>query len=94
MLFSKASNAQLLNTISGLLDYAKACIPDRDEAKEEAVGKIINRLGGTVETPDPNSEQVFLDKEFPKVDFSALSLEPSFVDILEGRWKEVGYCRS
>lgn len=92
--FSKGSNAQILKTISGLLDYAKACIPDRDQSVEAAIGKIIKRLGGAVETPVPSSEQDFLDKEFPEVDFSALSLEPSFVNILESRWKEVGCCMS
>ncbi len=91
---SKGSNAQILKTISGLLEYAKAHIPNRDQSKEEAIGKMIKRLGGAVETPAPNSEQVFLGKEFPKVDFSALSLEPSFVNILESRWKEVGRCMS
>jgi len=79
--FSKASKTELLKVVSGLLDYAKACVSDRDISKEEAIEKIIARLGGTVPVSQ-ESEENFLKKEFSKVDFSTLSLEPSFVEIL------------
>ena len=92
--FCKANKPHLLKVVSGLLNYARKFISGRDTSKEKAIEEIIARLGGASVHVSQDSEQDFLDKEFPKVDFSALSLESSFIEILELRWKEVGNCRS
>lgn len=92
--FSKSSKEQLGKVITGLYEYAKVCVPERDTTKDKAVEKIITRLSGSRPPATQEDEQDFLEKAFPKVDFSTLSLEPSFVEVLELRWKEVDCCQS
>jgi len=92
--FGKTSKENLRKVITGLYEYAKACVPERDTTKEEAVEKIIGRLSGSPPPAKQEDEQDFLEKEFPKVDFSVLPVESSLVEILELRWKEVGCCQS
>jgi len=92
--FSKASKTNLNNVVSGLFDYTKAFISDRDTSKEGVIETIITNLGGSSGSVSQNNEQDFLKREFPQVNFSDLSIEPSFIETLELRWQEVVNCRS
>ena len=89
--FSKSSKEQLARVIQGLLDYAQTFIESRDVSKEPSIEKIINRLGGKP-VADEETQENFLDKEFPKVDLSPLPIESSFIDIMQARWQEVASC--
>lgn len=92
--FSKSNKGNLCKVVTGLYEYAEACVPDRDTSKEKAVEKIITRLSGSPPPAKQEEEHNFLEKEFPKVDFSSLALEASFIEVLELRWKEVVSCQS
>lgn len=92
--FAKSSKENISKVVTGLYEYAKACVSDRDISKEDAVKQIIARLKGSPPPEKRNVEQAFLEKNFSNVDFASLSLEPSLVEVLNLRWKEVGYCRN
>lgn len=89
--FSKASEEQLAKVIQGLLEYSRAFMPQRDVTKEEAIERMVARLGGG-DVQEPEKDDNFLERSFPVVNFSNLPIETSFEEILQARWLEVKIC--